>query len=394
MGAAMYCMVGVTVCWAFTISMRSSGKKKKKKDESRKPPQRKRTKDELEGSRRRSLSDVSFSLGEPEAPFLRVPDNQMAWFESEIRRSYSVDEEKQNGGHYDFRGVLARLRELVEPLEQDSWQVREPLDDVLLSRVLIATDFNVDKSFALVSKYLTYRKELGGIRAPTEFIESGCTMIPFEDRYGRPVVFVRGKHILTSMSEETVERGYRAYADVVVAHLLHKRGCQVSGSNPLEQYVMVFEAKDVGWSNFSMLFAKIMIRESAAHYPERVAQMVILNCNALAKTCVQLVLPLLHPRTSKKLRLITKDKVPAFMQSLVEPEKLPKEYGGGAPDFVHPSAIQNDDELMGKLMASTYRRLGISSHVKYDDESSLERSTTMQKLDRTPSMVACCAWRS
>merc|ERR1711977_103355 len=99
------------------------------------------------------------------------------------------------------------------------------------------------------------------------------------------------------MSSDLMQAGYRATVDAVIAHLLHKRSSQISGSNPLEQYVLVFESDGAGWSNFSTQIVKIMVQESNRHYPERLARIYVINCNNFVRTCFHIASPMLHPRT-------------------------------------------------------------------------------------------------
>lgn len=344
----------------------------------------------------RSLSDISFSLGEPEAPFLRVPDQQMPWFEAEIGLIYRVFD-AQNGSACNVREPLNRLRKLVRPIENEHWELREPLDDIMLCRLLIAKDFNVEMAFALAKKYLDYRLEVdGGVRPPAALIASGMVIIPFEDRYGRPVVVVRAKYIDNQMSQEFMQSGYRAIVDCVIAHLLHKRCSQVNGANPLEQYVLVWESEGAGWSNFTTQIAKTMVKESNSHYPERLAQILILNCTHFVRLCFQMVSPMLHPRTVKKTKLITSDKVAGVMQSLVEPEKLPIEYGGSAPSWSSPIAARNMTERMGAVVAATHRRLGLMTAGEEAEEEPHER--IIDDIPRSSSEggfggCCCVGWR-
>lgn len=339
-----------------------------------------------------SLSDISFSLGEPEAPFLRASDQQMSWLEAEVGLIYRVIDEASSGS-VDLRTPLTRLRDLVRPLEHEHWQLQEPLDDVYLCRLLVAKDFNVDQAFALARKYLDYRLEVdGGVRPPAKWIESGTVTIPFEDRHGRPVVVVRAKYIDAAMSAELLQAGYRATLDAVIAHLLQKRGSSFCGSNPLEQYVLLFEAEGAGWSNFSTEIVKVMVRESNAHYPERLAQIYVLNCTHFVRTSFQMVSPLLHARTVKKTQFIVAEKVPALMQSLVESEKLPVVYGGQALPWPNPAYARTLGDRMGKLMAATYRQLGLARPGE-DPEEEPEERRKISNIPRTAGGGLCCCSR-
>jgi len=340
----------------------------------------------------RSHSDFSFSLGEPEAPFLRVPEQQMPRFEAEIGSIYAVYDQS-SCDRINLRTPLYTLRKLLAPYEQEHWQLREPIDDVLLCRTLVAKDFNVEKAFALVKGYLEWRVEVdGGVRPPDEWIATCHCSIPFEDRFGRPVVVVRSKYIDGSMPAELLQKGYRATVDAVISHLLEKRSSTVSGNNPLEQYVLCFESEGAGWSNFSPQIVKIMVAESNKHYPERLAGIFVLNSTHFVRSCFNMVSWMLHPRTVKKVQFLTQDKVAAFMQNLVDIDKLPPEYGGHAPSWPGPDEAKSLNERMGPIMAGTYRRLGLAPPGQEADEQEVKR-TTSDDIPRNTGADGCC-WRA
>lgn len=334
-----------------------------------------------------STSDTSFSLGEPEAHFLRVSEQKMSWLEAEVGLIYGVTDEPGRG--IDLTNPLTQLRDLVKPLEQEHWQLQEPLDDILLCRLLVAKDFNVEQAFALARKYLDFRLEVdGGVRPPDAWISSGMVILPFEDRHGRPVVVVRAKYIDAGISSELLAQGYRATVDAVIAYMLQKRSSSVSRSNPLEQYVLLFESEGVGWSNFSTGIVKTMVRESNNHYPERLARLYVLNCTPFIRTLFQMVSPMLHVRTVKKTEFVVPEKVKAVMHSLVEPEKLPVDYGGNALTWAGPEYAHTLSDRLGKLMAATYRRLGLEPPGEDSEDEARDRRT--DHMPRTSGGGMCC----
>jgi len=317
----------------------------------------------------------------------------MNWLETEVGLIYQVFDQPNSSAIVDLRNPLIRLRELVRPLELEHWELQEPLDDVFLCRLLVAKDFDVEQALKLAQNYSAYRlKVYGGVRPPPAWIASGMCIIPFEDRHGRPVVVVRAKYIDGSISSEVMEQGYRASVDTVIAHCLSKRTTNVSGSNPLEQYVLMFESEGAGWSNFSSVIMKIMVRESNSHYPERCAGIYILNCNHFVRASFQMVSPMLHARTVKKIKFVVAEKVPALMQSLVEPEKLPPEYGGRAPPWASPANSQNLSDRLGRLMAATYRRLGLEPPGEDELEEESDESPEMIPRKSSGGRTCCLPW--
>ena len=74
--------------------------------------------------------------------------------------------------------------------------------------------------------------------------QSGVAVVPFEDNFGRPVVFVRLRFHRPG-NVEAFAQGLRTTVDAMIAHMLSKRqslgnSAGMDGSNLLEAYVMVF----------------------------------------------------------------------------------------------------------------------------------------------------------
>jgi len=126
--------------------------------------------------------------------------------------------------------------------------------------------------------------------------------------------------------------------DAVVAHFMLQRTSTVSRLNPLEQYVCFLDLRQAGWQNFSRDWVKMMARESAHHYADRLANVYVLFPNPIFQALWRMASPLLHPRTLRKVQLIPHDKVPDFVGSLIEaPESVPVEYGGEAANWPAPT---------------------------------------------------------
>merc|ERR1712224_722618 len=156
---------------------------------------------------------------------------------------------------------------------------------------------------------------------------------------------------------------------------------------------LLFEAEGAGWSNFSTEIVKVMVRESNAHYPERLAQIYVLNCTHFVRACFQMVSPMLHARTVKKTQFIVPEKVPAAMQSLVDPDKLPVVYGGAALPWPNPAYAQTLSDRMGRLMAATYRRLGLARPGEDEEEEDAEERRKIRNMPRTAGGGLCCCSR-
>ncbi|CAE7820358.1 unnamed protein product, partial [Symbiodinium necroappetens] len=97
-------------------------------------------------------------------------------FEREVTRIYAVDHSKPPLGEgksrpsnfFPARNVadsLRHMRAACENLEaelQEDGRIFEPLDDVFMSRQLIAADFDLGKTTEVVRKYVAWRQSIRG----------------------------------------------------------------------------------------------------------------------------------------------------------------------------------------------------------------------------------------
>lgn len=327
-----------------------------------------RTKSYDEDTLRDLSHPSSFRLGQPRAPFLEVSNQELATFEAQVSKIYFVTDEEASG--IDLEPPLKALRRQVQSIrnEEDKggWRFHEPIDDLVLCRLLIATDFASTKAAQLVTKYVDFRASIsGGVLPTSEWLHSGVAMVPFEDRFGRPMAVFRARYMNSKMTEGDMVRGYRATVDMMLHHMLYRRQpkegevARISETNPLEQYCLMLEVDGATWRNFSLMAVRIMISEGNNHYPDRLARIFILGCGASVQAMWKIVAPMLHPRTVKKVRLVAREDVPRFMKTLVEPRLLPPAYGGAAKAWPPPWEARFSEDLVGWVAAETWSRLGV-----------------------------------
>ncbi|CAJ1423409.1 unnamed protein product, partial [Effrenium voratum] len=311
-------------------------------------------------------------LCSPDVPTLTFFGDQLQLFDKEVRRIYAVDHEKPPlgpgcMGNKDFvppceviesvRQLRAACADLQEPAT--GWRKHEPLDDPLFARTLLAADFNHTRSVQLVRQYAHFRQEVhGGIPPDLSWLKEGIAVIPFEDVMGRPVFLARAKFFDGAITAESFRQVYRGLVDSVIAHLLQKRQAKMNDSNPLEQYVLVLDVMGASRQNFSMTSVKVMIEESNNRYPDRVAQIFVLGVNLAVRSLWSIISPMVHPRTRKKVQLISSEQVPCLMRRLVDPARLPQEYGGSAPNLTAPADAKNLTEMAGALAVAAWDNLG------------------------------------
>lgn len=311
-----------------------------------------------------------FKLYSGDVPTLRVSDELLGRFVNEIARVHAVAINDM-----DYVGdpeICRKIRRSLDSLRQTMARklpvegLHEPLDDPYLARTLVATDFNVQNSAAIIEKYLAYRREVGGgVVPPREILRKCIFALPFVDVLGRPVLYIWARNIDTRMPLPLYEAGFRATMDAIICFFLHKRttaqGNFGERQNALEQYVVVIDTEGAGWNNVSLDFLRMMVRETTVNYPDRLQEVVVLGASQKIKAIWRVAEPLVHPRTRKKVRLISKADVNAAMQRMVPHESLPSTWGGAAPPLALPQSqeVTSLEDRAGRLAAETWRRLGL-----------------------------------
>eukprot|EP00418_Pyrodinium_bahamense_P096351 CAMPEP_0179028536 /NCGR_PEP_ID=MMETSP0796-20121207/9595_1 /TAXON_ID=73915 /ORGANISM="Pyrodinium bahamense, Strain pbaha01" /LENGTH=138 /DNA_ID=CAMNT_0020724679 /DNA_START=134 /DNA_END=546 /DNA_ORIENTATION=+ len=116
---------------------------------------------------------------------------------------------------------------------------------------------------------------------------------------------------------EVMTNGYRTTADAVIAHLLLKRGAEFSRTNPLEQWILCIDCEGIGWSNFSMEYIRMFLREAAERYMERIGAIYLLNPPSGWRLMFAVMKPFIQPRTLRKIKLVHPPDVPKVMCELV-----------------------------------------------------------------------------
>lgn len=249
-----------------------------------------------------------------------------------------------------------------QPLQQER-QVHEPIDDHALCKFLLAAKFDERKAVETLRKYILWRKEVpGSLKPPQEWLDLAAAIVPFEDKNGRPVVFIRMQHMLPDqLPIELIEQGYCATLDAIMGHTLAKRAAGTSSSkNPLEQYCAVIDVSDTKRANFSLAVVKMMQRVATNRYCERVGTMYVLSPSRIVQFLWNGVKPLLLERTQNNIKMIPTAEVHSTMRDLMgdRVQELPQEYGGSAPNFPTPGQARSLEDKAGVLAASAWRSLG------------------------------------
>lgn len=316
----------------------------------------------------------TFSISSSTVPFLRVDDESMPAFERQLWRVHTLrDDEEAGARRPSVAPLLETLRQAVPVQDEAEGQhkelearIHEPFDDIFLAKVLLACNLDVKRAVPMVNRVAKWRHAMGGGMTPTAaWCRTGIILVPFEDRCGRPVIVLRARHYSQAVPMALMERGLLATLDTVITHLLQGRGTQISSTNPLEQYVLAFDAAGAGWRNFSCSVLQMAMRTCTDKYPDALAQVFVLSCNATIRKIWQWLSPFLPARTQKKVKLVAPEEVPSFMRDLLgSSELLPPSLGGTAAPWAEPCAGVCGEPLslearVGALAAATWRRHGI-----------------------------------
>lgn len=318
-----------------------------------------------------AAQDKQIPISSPDVAALTV--SKWDWFADQVAKIYAVEDDgaasstrcsevfSNQQSPQDLKAALEQLHQVVESSGPEQWRIHEPIDDVYLTRVLIAVDFNTKKASGIAENYIKLRQQRGGmVVPPAGWVDCGLALVPFEDRRGRPVVFIRAKyHRPDRYKGDFIEAGVRSTLDAVMAHLLHKRD-GLSETNPLERHMLVIDAKDCGWSNFSKDNLMIMQRDSTNIYTERLGKVVIVNVDRTIEFIwSQVVVRLLHPRTKRKVILERRGTTTPYLPTLIDPDILPRDYGGNADSFAEPGQADTLAGRVGAITAAVWERVGM-----------------------------------
>lgn len=318
----------------------------------------------------RSGGSVPTRLGQLKAIALNLESDDFSWFIGQVARIFELQlsdvssYEPPERLRCQITSALIETRSGVKNLLSTTkchMDLHDPIDDLIISRFLIATGFNVTRTLPLLQGYLDWRSASDGGEEPNlNVIRSGMFMVPFEDKLGRPVLIIRTACIDASAPIEQIRQTFRAIMDAFLHHSLRKRRGPTR-TNPLEQYVCLVDAQGAGWKNVRLGIVKMLVQETNMYFPDMVQEIYILSVSHMVHTVWNMAVPLLHPRTRKKVKLVKTDDVPSTLQGIIDEHLLPTTLGGLGPPFVLPSEANNLSEAVGQIAATGWR------HFQLDD---------------------------
>lgn len=307
----------------------------------------------------------------PSARACVVTQENDVWWKETVARIHDGDFSPDAPSSVPVRpleDLMAHLRVVTASVvARGDPELHEPVDDIWAARALIATDFDVARAADAASSYVDRRKTSSGIALPIRsVVDRAITLVPFEDRFGRPVAITRVRYV-SSGHMETMTNHFLSTCDGMISHMLlarEERGGQVSKTNPLEQFILCVDCEGMSWKNACMEYCHMMKRECAERYLERLAAMYVLNPPASLGLFSAMLDPILHARTKRKIQLVKSRDVPRVMRRLVGEDRaddlLPPNLGGSAKPFPALGHGRTLEDKVGALLAKTWRRLGVA----------------------------------
>ncbi|CAL8080506.1 unnamed protein product [Orchesella dallaii] len=222
--------------------------------------------------------------------------------------------------------ALQKFRDLVKDLNKDE------MTDVLLLRFLRARD-SPEKAETQLRKALKWREDCKIDSylywRPSKPVEEDlCFKYTGPDKEGRPVYWVPiGRwHV-----RQFLEQGYREDIQKMKYHILE----YITGNTTKlgqHQSVIIFGIEHLAYSqvlhleSMQLMFASF--RDLEQYYPETIKTMYIVNTPWFFPYVMNILRPLLSPRTSNKLKIYNGDK-PTWLAALrtsIPDKSIPAEY--------------------------------------------------------------------
>lgn len=141
-------------------------------------------------------------------------------------------------------------------------------------RFLASRDFDQELAYeCLVSNSQFYKLNNVEVLDESEFqtkIDSQTIVCYKCDKYGRPVVYMR---LRLNNPDDTTDRQMMQYMLWTMKNIKSKMPKHV------DNYLLIYDLKDAGWSNFSLQQVSTASKNTGAQFPEVIYKILILNSN-------------------------------------------------------------------------------------------------------------------
>eukprot|EP00397_Hematodinium_sp_SG-2012_P008761 GEMP01008830.1.p1 GENE.GEMP01008830.1~~GEMP01008830.1.p1 ORF type:complete len:572 (+),score=96.33 GEMP01008830.1:173-1888(+) len=263
--------------------------------------------------------------------------------EGKLEIAMPLDREMPN-----FRQKLQEFRRKSEDLVAVFPADQDPngrFDDSVLHRFLEAEGGSVRKAVKNLAIYAKWRKEKFPRSSPWRdwFQEisgefAGLLMVDFVDKWGRPVIVLRGRFRKKKRPTEVTQKlcvglidGTRAVArNLQDRYLDPATGMPM---NPLCQYSVIFDLDQFGYSNAD-LDGLLEVGSMLLHYfPESLTRLWIIHSNFIFKAMWSVCKVFMPARSLKKYVFINSEQeYRQYFPKIIPPHTLPRRYGGFLDD--------------------------------------------------------------
>ncbi|KAH9247105.1 hypothetical protein BASA81_015298 [Batrachochytrium salamandrivorans] len=263
--------------------------------------------------------------------------------------------------------ALAQLEQELRKNDPETWRLCELHPDGstrIMLRFLRAEcsgkqrKFNVDLSKVRLASTLKFRQEIDAdgmlTKAPEGFdvFTAQGNEFAVPDREGRLAVFSRVGLMSVCLDTKllTDEQWKRSLTCVSERRMQVLRENSKRIGYEVSAQVMVYDVRGIGFASRKIIpFAKIINDTASKHYPEFVDQIIVCFAPAIFTTLFATIKGFLDPITASKVRVFGTsksevDKMKLLLRSLVDPNQLPKEFGGDSTTNVvgYPSLYKGE----------------------------------------------------
>ena len=173
------------------------------------------------------------------------------------------------------------LERLDEEQKEKYYRIKEKLEaeniyfsENKIIRFLAAKEFDDEEAYdLLVANYNFYKENDVEVLNESEFqhlIDNECMVIHKADKYGRPVVYMR---LRRNQPKRTTERQLMQYM------LWTMRRIKDAMPKHVDSYVLIYDLKGSGWSNFSVNQMSGAAKSTGSQFPETLYKIIVLNSN-------------------------------------------------------------------------------------------------------------------
>lgn len=189
-------------------------------------------------------------------------------------------------------------------------------------------EYNVDDAEEKVVYHLNFMKEnelwnVDPSRIPN-LVNSGLFIVHKEDKYERPLVYMRAQYFLPSDFTYEEMRDY-----VFWNHMNLRRQFKPH----VECHIAIYDVNNVGKKNFNLAMIKKSIPDMGDNLPELCSKIYVVRTGWVLNMLWKTIKPFLHKLTLEKIKFLTDKQVGPEMLQMVAPENLPSIFGGEDKEY-------------------------------------------------------------